>query len=296
MDDYFSFMWDLLSYPLGSIGSTSVTPLRLTGLLFIITLTWWLSTLLENKLVQFTHHHQTQTGNAHVYGFIRLGRYIVWMISMMIGLNYLGFDLGSLAFIGGAFGIGIGLGLQNIFSNFASGIIILLERTLKQGDFIDLQSGVMGRVSEIGMRYTRVTTTDNVDVIVPNSEFTTGRVINWTMNNDTRRIHVPFGVAYGVDKNKVKEAGLAAAAQLTGIINIKGKEPDVWLVRFGDSSLDFELVVWLDRNLSVTPQITQAKLLWLIESELRERGLEIPFPQRDLHIRSGVLSVKHVDN
>lgn len=116
------------------------------------------------------------------------------------------------------------------------------------------------------------------------------------MNNDTRRIHVPFGVAYGVDKNKVKEAGLAAAAQLTGIINIKGKEPDVWLVRFGDSSLDFELVVWLDRNLSVTPQITQAKLLWLIESELRERGLEIPFPQRDLHIRSGVLSVKHVDN
>ncbi|MBK6756856.1 MAG: mechanosensitive ion channel [Moraxellaceae bacterium] len=90
-----------------------------------------------------------------------------------------------------------------MFSNFASGIIILLERTLKQGDFIDLQSGVMGRVSEIGMRYTRVTTNDNV-VRLYLTRSTTGRVINWTMNNDTRRIHVPFGVAYGVDKNKVK--------------------------------------------------------------------------------------------
>jgi small-conductance mechanosensitive channel len=295
LDSYFSFIWDLFSYPLGTIGSTSVTPLRLAGLIVIITLTWWVSILLERKLVQFTHDHQSDAAQTHIYGFIRLGRYIVWMISVMIGLNYLGFDLGSLAFIGGAFGIGIGLGLQNIFSNFASGIIIMMERTLKQGDFIDLQSGVMGRVSEIGMRYTRITTNDNVDVIVPNSEFTTGRVINWTMNNDTRRVHVPFGVAYGVDKNKVKEAGLAAAAQLNGILDIKGKEPDVWLVRFGDSSLDFELVVWLDRALSITPQITQAKLLWLIESELRERGLEIPFPQRDLHIRSGVLSIKNVD-
>ena len=289
-------LFDILSYPMGVIGNTSITPLRLAGFVLIISLTWWVSILLERKLVKFTYDHQSDNSQTHIYGFIRLGRYIVWMISMMIGLNYLGFDLGSLAFIGGAFGIGIGLGLQNIFSNFASGIIIMLERTLKQGDFIDLQSGVMGRVSEIGMRYTRITTNDNVDIIVPNSEFTTGRVINWTMNNDTRRIHVPFGVAYGVDKDKVKEAGLAAAAKLKGVLHSQGKEPDVWLVKFGDSSLDFELVVWLDRALSVTPQITQAKLLWLIESELRERGLEIPFPQRDLHIRSGVLSVKHLDN
>jgi len=170
--------------------------------------------------------------------------------------------------------------------------VILFERSVKVGDFVDLQSGVMGRVSEISMRYTRITTNDSVDIFVPNSELTSGRVINWSYGHNFRRIHVPFGVAYGSDKQQVREAGQAAAKSVEGTIFGTGRDPEVWLVGFGDSSLDFELVVWVSRSLLVSPSRTQAKYLWALETELAKRGLEIPFPQRDLHLRSGSLKIE----
>jgi small-conductance mechanosensitive channel len=157
---------------------------------------------------------------------------------------------------------------------------------------VDLQSGVMGRVTEINLRYTRVTTSDLIDIIVPNSEFITGRVVNWTLGERSRRIHVPFGVAYGTDKELVREAGIAAAAGITGAVQEPGREPDVWLVGFGDNSLNFELVVWVGPSTITSPGKTQATFLWAIEDELRKRNIEIPFPQRDLHIRSGTLAVR----
>lgn len=154
-----------------------------------------------------------------------------------------------------------------------------------------MQSGVMGKVSEINLRYTRITTSDLIDVIVPNSEFITGRVINWTLGERVRRLHVPFGVAYGVDKLLVREAAIAAALSVAGTVNLPGREPDAWLVKFGDNSLDFELVVWVGPESITSPGRTQALYLWAIEEELKKRNIEIPFPQRDLHIRSGTLAV-----
>ncbi|AWI74843.1 potassium transporter KefA [Parazoarcus communis] len=210
---------------------------------------------------------------------------------MLVPAPQPGIDIASLAIVGGAMGVGIGFGLQNIFSNLVSGIIILLEKTLKLGDFVDLQSGAVGKVTEIGLRYTRVTTNDNVDVIVPNSEFINGRVTNWTFDDDLRRIHIPFGVAYGTDKDKVRDAVAAAARKVAGTILLPGREPEAWLVGFGDSSLDFELVVWVNHDLAMSPARTQARYLWEIDSALRAAGIEIPFPQRDLHVRSGTLSV-----
>ncbi len=167
----------------------------------------------------------------------------------------------------------------------------LIEKIIKVDDFVDLQSGVMGKVSEINLRYTRITTTDLIDIIVPSSEFITGRVVNWTLGERARRLHIPFGVAYGSDKNLVKEAGIAAALSIPSTLNSAGREPDVWLVKFGDSSLDFELVVWVGKGSISSPGRTQAHYLWAIEDELKKRNLEIPFPQRDLHIRSGTLAV-----
>jgi small-conductance mechanosensitive channel len=205
----------------------------------------------------------------------------------------LGLDISNFALIGGAIGVGIGFGLQGIFSNFISGLILLLEKTLKVGDFVDLQSGVMGRVSEIGMRYTRVTTNDLVDIIVPNSEFINGRVTNWSFNEKYRRIHVPFSVAYGSDKDKVKQAVLKAVDAVPGCITTDPlRLPDVWLTEFADSSLNFELVVWVEHALMVSPGATQAKFLWGIDDQLRAAQIEIPFPQRDLHVRSGSLRLE----
>lgn len=227
------------------------------------------------------------------YALGKLGKYIVFVIGATIGLDTMGLDLSKVAIIGGAIGVGVGFGLQNIVSNFVSGIILLVERSLKVGDFVDLQSGVRGRVVEIAMRYTRVTTNDSVDILVPNSEFVNGRVTNWTFDDFNRRIHVPFGVAYGTDKSRVKAAGIAAAARVPGVImDDPRRSPNVWLVEFGDSSLNFELVVWVTRELVTAPGATQAKMLWALDDELGAAGIEIPFPQRDLHVRSGELRVR----
>lgn len=294
--EYVHTVWvwlqDVAVYPLFSIGATQINMMRLVGLGVILLFAWWVSYMLERALVRLAKRAATdRMSESGMYALGRIVRYLLWILGSVLGLNFLGFDLASLAVVGGAVGIGVGLGLQNVVSNFVSGIIILLEKTLKVGDFVDLQSGVMGRVAEINLRYTRVTTNDSVDIIVPNSEFTGGRVINWTFGEDFRRIHIPFGVAYGTDKSLVREAGIAAANSVEGTVTTAGREPDVWLVQFGDSSLNFELVVWVGLASVSSPGRTQARYLWAIEDELRRRGIEIPFPQRDLHVRSGKLAV-----
>lgn len=275
-----------------TIGSTPITFSRLLGLAFILFVVWWVALAVERLIVRVTKAYHTGSLNeSTIYALSRISRYIVWLIGVVLGLNFIGFDMGSLMLMGGALGVGIGFGLQNIFSNLVSGVIILLERTLKVGDFVDLQSGVMGRVSEINMRYTRVTTNDAVDIIVPNSEFINGRVTNWTFGNMLRRVHIPFGVAYGTDKDVVRSAALKAAASLNLTMEDATHKTDVWLVNLGDSSLDFELIVWIGDEAIRSPATVHAKYLWAIESELRNAGIEIPFPQRDLYLRSGPLEV-----
>jgi small-conductance mechanosensitive channel len=168
----------------------------------------------------------------------------------------------------------------------------LLERSLKVGDFVELESGVRGHVREIAMRYTRVSSNDSLDVLVPNSEFINGRVVNWTLDDSYRRMHIPFGVAYGTPKELVREAGLAAALKVPGVVHNKDMETAVWLVAYGDSSMNYELIVWADRDLTTRPGSTHAKLMWALDDELAVRHIEIPFPQRDLHVRSGTLNVR----
>jgi len=274
------------------IGSTEINFSKLVGLILIFLIVHWLAHTTERVILRLVKPNESQTLNTStIYALSRILRYIVWFLGAVIGLSFIGFDVGSLAILGGALGVGIGFGLQNIFSNFVSGIIILLERTLKVGDFVDLQSGVMGRVSEINMRYTRITTNDAVDIIVPNSEFINGRVINWTLGDMTRRVHIPFGVAYGTDKELVKTCALKAANKVPYTIEDNEHQSDVWLINFGDSSLDFELVVWVGIEGVRAPSKVSAKYLWQIETELGLAGVEVPFPQRDLHVRSGSIDV-----
>jgi small-conductance mechanosensitive channel len=137
------------------------------------------------------------------------------------------------------------------------------------------------------MRSTLITTNDNIDILVPNSEFVSGRVINWTMREAFRRVHVPFGVAYGTDKELVKQAALEAADDVPWTLTeTKTREPQVWFVGFGDSALNFELVVWLKSEAVKRPGAVQAMYLWEIDTKLRKYRIEVPFPQQDLHLRS----------
>ncbi|MGB4813008.1 MAG: mechanosensitive ion channel domain-containing protein [Methylophilaceae bacterium] len=278
------------------LGSTSITLSKVIGLIIILLLANWFAKFIEKLIHRIANSKAGDSLNASsIYALSHITRYIILFIGIIFGLSFIGFDLSSLAILGGALGVGIGFGLQNIFNNLVSGIIILLEQTLKVGDFVDLQSGVMGHVSEINMRYTRITTNDEVDIIVPNSEFINGRVINWTLGNINRRMHIPFGVAYGTDKELVKQCVLSAAASIPYTIEDDKKQSEVWLINFGESSLDFELVVWVGTEGVRAPAKVHAKYLWAIETELSKAGIEIPFPQRDLHVKSGQLNVKLID-
>jgi small-conductance mechanosensitive channel len=156
--DGLGYLLGLGQHAMVTVGDTDISVARVAGLFFILAFSWWFSTLLESALRHVALHGRHHAVSSTVYAFTRLVRYVVWIVGALVGLNHLGFSLASLAFLGGAIGVGIGFGLQNIFQNFISGIIILVEKTLKIGDFVDLQSGVRGTVTEIGMRYTRITT------------------------------------------------------------------------------------------------------------------------------------------
>lgn len=279
---------ELISRPLFILGSTNISIGRILLALALILAIVWLSRFSERGLQRLAARRPQQFSAASAYALGRIGRYLLLVIGVVVALETAGFDISTLAVIGGGLGIGIGFGLQTLFANFVSGIVLLLDRSLKVGDFVDLQSGVRGRVVEIAIRYTRVSTNDSVDVLVPNSEFVNGRVTNWTFDDTNRRIHIPFSVAYGTDKQLVRDAALAAAGHVDGIIADDGqRRPDVWLVAFGESSLNFELVIWVTHPLASTPARTHARVMWALEDELRARHIEIPFPQRDIRIRSG---------
>ncbi|MEL6602585.1 MAG: mechanosensitive ion channel domain-containing protein [Cyanobacteria bacterium J06614_10] len=189
-------------------------------------------------------------------------------------------DLASLTLIAGTVGIGIGIGLQALASHFVSGLILLFEQPIKVGDFIEVD-GLMGTVEKISARSTIVRTLDRVSVIVPNSRFIDNNVVNWSYEDPRSRLHIPVGVAYGSDMMIVTEALLAAARRESRVL--RQPSPKVWFTGFGDSSLDFELLVWIDNPIETAP--IRSALNYAMEAELRLRRVEIPFPQTDLHIK-----------
>jgi small-conductance mechanosensitive channel len=282
----------LLSSASFSIGEREITLYMILKAGVIAMILIWIASVLSTFIQGRVRRAQSLTPSAQtlIGHAVRLG---LLFGAIIIALNVIGIDLTALAVFSGAIGIGIGFGLQAIFSNLVAGIIMLFEGGIKVGDFVDLDQGLTGEVKEIGIRATRVTTNDNVDILVPNSEFINNRVTNWTLREGFRRMRFPFGVAYGTDKELVRKAALEAAEnvphQLTGT---GARAPEVWLSGFGDSSLDFELVVWLAPEAVKRPSRVNADYTWALETALTKYGIEIPFPQRDLHFRSGEIPVR----
>jgi small-conductance mechanosensitive channel len=184
--------------------------------------------------------------------------------------------------------VGVGFGLKNIASNFISGLLILAERPIAIGDRIEV-AGITGQVRQIRARSTLIMTNDNIAMIVPNEKFIDSPVTNWTYTDRRVRFRLPVGVAYGSDVNKVREALIAAAREHTATLS--DPAPDAFLEKFGDSTIDFQLIVWSD-EMSRRPSRFRSDLNYLIYKHLTAAGIEIPNPQRDLHIRGGVIKVK----
>lgn len=211
----------------------------------------------------------------------RLIHYFVLVVGFIILLNILGFELTQLTILGGALGVGIGFGLQAIVNNFASGLILLFERPIKVGDTVEI-GNEFGEVKKLGLRATIVSTFDNAEIVIPNSDLITTPVTNWTLSGRQARVKVPVGVAYGSDIQKVLEILLTCAKEHPLVLT--QPQPRALFLAFGASSLDFELRVWTP-DFSDRRQL-QSELNQEIESEFSLAGVEIPFPQADLHLRS----------
>jgi small-conductance mechanosensitive channel len=225
------------------------------------------------------------------YAIAQIVSNVVLIVGIFIVLDNAGIHLGALTVFAGAVGVGVGFGLQNIASNFISGLVILAERPITVGDRVEV-AGIVGQVQHIRARSTVIVTNDNITMIVPNSKFIDSPVTNWTYGDPRVRFRIPVGVAYGSDIDKVRSALIAAGKENPHTLS--DPEPSVFLEKFGDSSIEFELVVW-SSEMSYRPRRYRSDLNFAIERTLREAGIELAFPQRDLHIRSGVLQVQNVD-
>jgi small-conductance mechanosensitive channel len=211
--------------------------------------------------------------------------YTLLSIGFLVSLRAVGLDLRVLMVFAGALGIGIGLGMQSTAANLISGVSLVFGRRIKKGDWIHV-GDTLGSVQEVGLRATKVRTRDNIEYLIPNADLTANTIVNYTLSDPLIRVHVPVGVAYSSNPKEV-EAILLKAAEGNEKVN-KSKQPEVWFCEYGDSSLNFELLVWMDVR-KVTESRLRSELYFTIFEALAEAGVEIPFPQRDLHIRSGLI-------
>ena len=282
--EYLDIFQDTLSLKIISMGEYTLHLGMLLAAIVTMFVAYWISRIIRKNLGRVAE--RSQHNQAQIYTINRVIHYVILVVAFLIGSSFLGISFDKLAIVVGALGVGIGFGLQNIVNNFVSGIIILFDRSIKMGDFIELESGTFGEVKEINIRSTMIRTSDNIDILVPNSEFINGRVTNWTLEEDVRRFRVPFSVAYGTDKELVKRCVLDAALNVEHTLTGKKREPQVLMKGFGDSSLDFDLIVWVKAESVKRPALLISDYLWVLDDTFREFNIEVPFPQRDVHIKS----------
>lgn len=255
----------------------------LSGLLLgVVVLSGTLSNFLRSRILRLTGMAR---GSREAISI--LVRYGLIFIGAVVLLQIWGLDLSSLALIASALGVGIGLGLQNIAKDFGSGLVLVFERPIQVGDFLELHD-FQGTVERIGARSTEIKTLDQVSIIVPNSRFLEQEVINWSHRNPVSRIRIPVGVSYSSNPQVVRDVLIETSHQHMQILSTP--LPQVFFIGFGDSSLNFELLVWIANP--AQQSIIKSDLYFAIEATLREHKIEIPFPQRDLHLRTGQLPLE----
>jgi small-conductance mechanosensitive channel len=266
--------------PLPAISLTLVQLFLLVALLLAV---FWFSartkTFLFNRLLA-----NSGLDRSLQYAISQIVSNVVLVVGVFIVLDNAGIHLGALTVFAGAVGVGVGFGLQNIASNFISGLVILAERPITIGDRVEV-AGITGQVQQIRARSTVILTNDNIAMIVPNTKFIDSPVKNWTYGDPRVRFRIPVGVAYGSDLERVREAMVEVARSNENVLD--DPAPSVFLNNFGDSSINLELVVWSDQ-MSNRPSRFRSDLNFALARKFKELGIEIPYPQRDLNLRSAV--------
>ena len=271
----------LLNIPLFTMANTSVTLMSLVVFILLLTMfvvgASYLKKILRDRILpRFVQDEGLQ------YTLARMSQYSVVVIGILVSFQFLGVDFTGLAVIFGFLSVGIGFGLQNITSNFISGLIVLFERPISVGDRV-VVNGIEGDIEEINIRATKVKTLENISIIVPNSDFVSKDVINYSHGDPTFKLIIDVGVAYDSDLDLVLQALDEVASESSSVM--KRRKHDVHLRSFGDSAWNMKLIVWVPNvknRYTVQNELNQA-----IVRKFNERGIEIPFPQRDIHIKSG---------
>ena len=280
-------IWEVLNTQITVIQGNPLTAMGIIQLLLIVVVALFIAGRLTRLLTRhLIRRLGVATSVASIIGSIIRG--LVVFVGLYIALTSIGLELGVLLVPLGAIGIGLGFGLQRIAENFVSGLILLTERPISDGDIIEVNS-VRGTVEKIGMRSTILRTFDNTRVTVPNSELISNQVDNWTLADRIVRIRFNVGVAYGSDMRLAERLLREILAGHPDVL--LEPDPRVFFIEFGDSSLNFLIFAWVD-----TPAkrlTTLSDLHFAIDTAFRENDIEIPFPQRDLHLRSGSFSGEH---
>jgi small-conductance mechanosensitive channel len=234
---------DLLDTTIVDTSGGRITISGLLAAVLALAVAWVVSRVVRALMRRAAERPGNEGRRALLYTLRRIVQYSVMTLGVLVAFDFLGVSLSTFSLFAGAVGVGLGFGLQSVFANFIAGLLLLFDKSLKVGDFVELESGVHGEVRDVRVRATTITTNDNIDILVPNSEFVSGRVTNWTHGEASRRIRIPFGVVYGAEKAEVREAALEAAAD-------------------------------------------RAAYNWALHSALQRHGIEIPFPQVDVNVRS----------
>ena len=259
-------------FELVQLGKSSITVGGLAAAIVIIALAVLASRIVASALRRV--RGRASQAAPSIYIFEKLATYGLVVFGIIAAFSTLGLDLSSLTLFAGALGVGLGFGMQGIVKEFISGLVLLFDKLIRIGDYIELQTGERGIVAEIGPRATRVRNNDDLDVLIPNSRLIEAPVTNWTHQNGARRMHIPFIVAYGADNIPFTLKDTSA------------RKTQVWLVGFATHGLNFELVVWPALEAVKRPNATHAAYTWAIEDALRAGGFEIPLPQQELRVRS----------
>ncbi len=271
--------------PLFKIGEQPITVKNIVKAIIVLILTYFFSYFMR-KFLSNAFRKKSNVSHGFVYSINRLVHYVILVIGLVIAMTVMGLDFDRMFIVLGALSVGIGFGLQSIVNNFVCGLIILSTRNIKVGDYIEMSDGQWGSVSAIHVQNTIIRTWDGTDIVLPNSTLVSERYINWTRLDPYKRFHIPFCVPFGTDKEKIEEAAIKAALNVPATV---GKEqgvhdPQCWLVNFAENGLQFELVVWTNVFRGGNHGSVKGSYYWELESAIKEYGIRIPYPQREIHV------------
>ncbi|QYH38248.1 mechanosensitive ion channel [Algoriphagus sp. NBT04N3] len=288
VSNFIDWLEEILNVSLVNLGESKLTIGLLLTLIFsfiaLFVISEWIRRLLVNKILK---RYEITTGTRQSIG--TMVKYLLILAGIFSILQTNGIDLSAFGVLAGAIGVGIGFGLQNVTNNFISGLIILFEQPIKVGDRIEV-GDVTGDVIKISARSTMIVTNDNITIIVPNSQFIDSQVINWSHSDRMVRFNFPVGVSYKENPQRVKEILLDVAKKNPGVLNTP--ETDVLFSDYGDNSINFTLRVWTSEYIN-RPNVLKSQLYYEVFKRFGEEGIEIPFPQRDLHLKSGFENLKN---